>query len=93
MSSGQRGTPFHIDDKIAAQLSARGWTKQEVRDAVDAPPIGTSTDHTRGRAEPATVYGSKYGGYVIVNDMTRHVVQVSDKTDPGWIPDSRIEWK
>jgi filamentous hemagglutinin len=59
----------------------------------DAPPIGISTDHTGGKTGPATVYGSKERGYVVVNDLTGHVVQISDKTDPGWVPDSRILWE
>jgi len=92
VQSGPRATVVQIDDKIAAQLAARGWTEQEIRDAVDAPPIGTSTDNTKRRPEPAAVYGSKDHGYVIVNEITRQVVQISDKTDPGWIPDSRIQW-
>lgn len=93
MPSGPSERPIHIDDKIASQLAIRGWTEQEVREAGAGPPIGTSTDHTEGRADPATVYGSKSGGYVVVSDITRRVGQVSDRTDPGWVPDSRIVWK
>lgn len=93
MSARRRGAAVHIDAKIAAQLVARGWTEQEIRQAVEARPIGTSIDHTDGRAEPATVYGSRTGGYVVVNDLTMRVIQVSDKNDPGWMPDSRIDWR
>jgi filamentous hemagglutinin len=82
-----------IDDKIRAQLAPRGWTETEIREAVSAPPIGTSTDHTIGKADAATVYGSRDHGYVVVNDETKRVVQISDKVDPGWVPDSRIIWK
>ncbi|WP_230961850.1 colicin E5-related ribonuclease [Burkholderia anthina] len=32
-------------------------------------------------------------GYVIVNDITGEVVQVSGKNDPTWIHDGRIKWK
>jgi filamentous hemagglutinin len=92
VSARQRSAPFYIDDKIAAQLAARGWTEEEVRHAIAAPPIGTSTDHTGGNAEPATVYGARDSGYVVVNDRTRRVIQISDKTDPGWMADNRIDW-
>lgn len=44
------------------------------------------------RNDSASVYGSKTG-YVVVNDRTGEVVQVSGKNDPGWIPDSRITWR
>lgn len=92
MRDGPRGAAVYIDRKIAAQLTARGWTEQELRAAIDQGAIGQSIDQTGGRNDPASVYGSKQGGYVVVNDRTGRVVQISDRTDPGWIADSRIEW-
>lgn len=86
------GRPLQIDRKIAAQLTVRGWTEQEIRSAAAGPPIGLSTDNTDGRNDPATVYGSRTHGYIVVNDVTDSVVQISDKRDPGWVPDSRIKW-
>ena len=89
-----------IDDKIKGQIGDRGWTEQDVQDAANGPPAGTTTDNRRpnktadgqGRNDSATVYGTK-DGYVVVNDRTREVVQVSDrKPGAGWIPDSRINW-
>jgi len=81
-----------VSDKVRGQLGERGWTEQEVRDAANGPAAGTSTDNTEGRNDPATVYGAA-DGYVVVNDRTREVVQVSDRTPgSGWIPDSRITW-
>jgi len=82
-----------VDDKIRGQLGDRGWTEQDVRDITKTSPAGTSIDNTKGRSEPATVYGSR-SGFVVVNDRTGEVVQVSDrKPNSGWIPDSRIQWK
>jgi hypothetical protein len=81
-----------IDDKIAAQLAARGWTVEQINEATDSAPIGTSMDSTGGNPEPATVYGSRTGGYLVVNDRTGRVIQISDKNDLGWIADGRIEW-
>ncbi len=89
-----------IDDKIQGQLGDRGWTEGDVQDATKRPPAGTTNDTRRpskttdglGRNDPASVYGDK-DGYVVVNDRTREVVQVSDrKLGSGWIPDSRIKW-
>lgn len=91
-----------IDDKIKDQLGDRGWTEDEVNDLVgNTEPTGESTDNRRpnktpdgkGRNDPASVYGSKDGGHVVVNDNTNEVTHVSDKNDPNWIPDSRIKWK
>ncbi|SES64345.1 colicin E5-related ribonuclease [Thalassotalea agarivorans] len=91
-----------IDDKVRDQLGDRGWTEEEINDLVDSTELtGQSTDNRgadktedgKGRNDPASVYGSKNGGHVVVNDNTNEVTHVSDKNDPNWIPDSRIEWK
>ncbi|ARK45511.1 hemagglutinin repeat-containing protein [Burkholderia pseudomallei] len=89
-----------IDGKIGGQLEARGWTQQEVQAVVNEGPVGTTMDNRSAgktpdglpRNDSASVYGSK-SGYVVVNDRTGEVVQVSGKNDPVWIPDSRIKWK
>ena len=86
------GRAVRIGDKIAAQLRIRGWTEQQVREAAAGPPIGSSTDNTGGRNDPATVYGTRPRGYVVVNDLTNEVAQISDKTNPAWVPDNRIRW-
>lgn len=88
-----------IDDKIRDQLDDRGWTEEDVQDITKGPVTGTSTDKRKpnktadglGRDDTASVYGPK-DGYVVVNDRTKEVVQISDRTDPGWIPDGRIVW-
>ncbi len=86
------GDDVNIDDKIEEQLDERGWSEEEVRDLTTEEPSGKSVDNTGRRSDPATVYGDK-DGYVVVNDETGDVVQVSDKHDPNWIPDDRIEWE
>ncbi|WP_071759756.1 colicin E5-related ribonuclease [Burkholderia ubonensis] len=86
--------------RFGDQLEARGWTPQEVQAVVNEGPVGPTTDNRSAgktpdglsRNDPASVYGSK-SGYFVVNDRTGEVVQVSGKSDPGWIPDSRIKWK
>jgi RHS repeat-associated protein len=94
-------TDVKIDDKIAGQLGERGWTEQGVRDLTKTDPTGVSTDKRspgktddgKGRNDSATVYGPKEGGHVVVNDTTKEVIQISNKNDPNWVPDSRIDWK
>ncbi|WSH31082.1 colicin E5-related ribonuclease (plasmid) [Rhizobium beringeri] len=89
-----------IDSKIGNQLQARGWTEQELMFVIGRGSVGSTTDNRSAAKTPdglprndmASVYGSK-SGYVVVNDRTGEVVQVSGKNDPGWIPDSRIKWK
>jgi hypothetical protein len=96
----QRSCPALVfDPKITRQMQERGWTEDDVRRIILGPPAGTARDQrspkkTRDgikRDDPATVYGGP-GNYVIVNDRTGEVVQVSDRTDTTWADDSRIKW-
>lgn len=89
-----------FDEKIKTQMGARGWSEKDVRDAVAKGAKGRSVDQRRpnktppdylGRNDTATVYGQT-GKYVVVNDRTGEVTQVSDRNDAGWVDDSRIKW-
>ncbi|KMN61415.1 hypothetical protein VK95_23235 [Leclercia sp. LK8] len=92
-------TDFTTDDKIKGQMGERGWTEQDIKDVIAKGPKGISSDQRRpkttqdglGRDDPATVYGEP-GKYVVINDRTREVTQVSDKIKPGWVDDGRIFW-
>jgi hypothetical protein len=91
---------FIIDGKIKEQMGPRGWTEEDIKDAISKGPVGTSNDSRSGgktsdgkpRNDTATVYGEKKGGYVIINDRTGEVVQIGDKNDSNWVDDSRIKW-
>ena len=94
------GIPVTTDAKTGPQATDRGWTPQDIRDTIAQGPIGVTTDNRRAsntpdgvkRNDSATVYGTRTG-YVVINDRTGEVVQVSDKIDPKFIPDSRIIFK
>ena len=83
-----------IPDKIGDQAKGRGWTEEEIRDTIGKGATGTSSDSTGGKVEnpdPASVFGNEEG-YIVVNNETNEVVQVSDRNDPNWKVDVRIEW-
>ena len=85
---------FGSDTKSAAKLSnqmtLRGWTESTVIDTVSSPyTTRVSTNMATGNA--ATVFYNQSGGYVIIDDVTKAVVQVSDNINPtSWIPDVNI---
>jgi hypothetical protein len=80
------------EGKIESAYAARGWTKEEIRRLTMGKRAGVSVDRQKGRAsEPATVYG-KRGKYVVVNDKTGQIVQISDKNDKNWKDDKSIIW-
>jgi len=53
-------------------------------------PYTTRVSFNKADQTPATAYYTKDGAYVVVDDATHQVLQVSDINDPGWIPDSSI---
>lgn len=81
----------HFGLKILKQLNKRGWTKESVIETIQRPvriastrderfnPNGTQND------EPATIYYRSDGHYVICNDVSADIVQVSDTNDLHWI--------
>ena len=84
------GLKFNKKD-IRQQMAKRGWTEQLVRATRDNPVKVVETRDIRRvkglpgrRYEPATAYYSARGGYIVVNNRTGEVVQVSDRTKPDW---------
>jgi filamentous hemagglutinin len=77
--------------KIESQITARGWTRELLDEAIRNPSRKVATRDTRftpdgGRIdEPALAYYHKDGGYVVRNERTGDVVQVSNRNDALWI--------
>jgi hypothetical protein len=76
--------------KLSRQMKERGWTEQSVRDLVDNHYTTRKSTNVTNNNPPATVFYREDGHHVIVDDITGEVVQVSDRTDPKWIPDKNI---
>ena len=82
-------TQFGI--KISKQLSKRGWTKDLVVDAINNPARTVKWKDTRylpgGNKlnDSATAFYSKEGGYVVRNNRTGDIVQISDRLDNNWL--------
>jgi hypothetical protein len=84
------GSESKILKKLETQMENRGWTYETVKQTIDTPyTIRSSTNQST--LNPATVFYNQDGSHVIVDDITREIVQVSDMMDPlGWIPDKNI---
>ena len=80
-----------LSPKIQGQLSRRGWTERLIDSTIARPARTVATRDTRhirggGRMDdPATAYFSESGGYIVRNDRTGDIVQVSDRTNSNWI--------
>ena len=76
--------------KLIGQMERRGWTMNSVESLIMSP-YTTRSSINRATGNSATAYFDEYGNYVIVDDLTNEIVQVSDRNDPNWIPDSSIK--
>ena len=82
---------IHYGPKILNQIAKRGWTKAEIQQTILYPADTAPAKDLRHIAgggvmnDPATVYYRKDGNYVIRNNVTGDIVQVSDTHDPNWI--------
>lgn len=85
------GQNIVFNDKIRKQMKERGWTERRVRNLTKMHPSGRSIDRQGSKDEPATVFG-RPGRYVVVNNQTGEVVQVSDKKIPLWKDHVDIKW-
>ncbi len=88
--AGRVADDIWIGSKIQRQMGKRGWTDSEVEDTITNPARTVPTRDTRhlpggGRMDdPATAYMRSDGSYVVRNDKTGDVVQVSNRNDPNW---------
>ena len=80
----------NITPKIAKQMGPRGWTQQSIEGALKNP-VRTGTAINRATGNPATAYFTGPNQYVVVDNVTHDIVQVSDLTDPNWNVDSGIK--
>lgn len=84
------GGNITVEQKIADQMSKRGWTLARIQDAIDSPANTVKTMDTRYNMggtrlnDPATAFYHQSGGYVVRNDVNGKIVQVSDIFDQDW---------
>jgi filamentous hemagglutinin len=90
--AGPKGISITIEPKIADQMGKRGWTESSIQSVIDKPVKTVVTKDTRFDTvsgsrlnDPATGYIAKDGSYVVRNDRTGAIVQVSNKKDPEWV--------
>lgn len=70
-------------DKIARQMPRRGWTENDIKDVLENPSATAKTIN-KATGNSATQYYRSDGYYVVRDDVTGEIIQVSDRTDPDW---------
>jgi hypothetical protein len=85
---GQSSRFAYIIPKIVKQMTARGWTPELIQDVFNNP-YTTRVSFNKATGNAATAYYTKEGFYIVVDDVTNQVVQISDKLRL-WFPDPEI---
>lgn len=83
------GSSVKSTKKVNNQMKKRGWSEESVKDVVDHPH-STRKSVNKATGNGATVFYDKDGSYVIIDDKTKEIVQISDKFDKNWVPDAGI---
>ena len=78
-----------ISRKIERQMEKRGWTAELADQTWAAPAMTRRALNRAGNAE-ATAYFRSDLSYIVVEDETNFVVQLSDRNNPQWKPDASI---
>jgi hypothetical protein len=78
-----------IDEKNERQMLKRGWSGMLIDDVI-ANPYTKRKAENKATEQTSTVYYQKNGSYVVVEDNTNLIIQISDRTDPNWAPDPTI---
>lgn len=87
------GSSIKIPDKRKFRPTAmkkRGWDEQSVRNTVSNPYTTRKSLNKQNGNTPATAYYNKDTSYVVVDDTSKNLVQISDRTKPDWKPDPNI---
>lgn len=70
----------------------RGWNSDMISNAINNGKQGTSVNIANGAPCTAYCYPGTNNQYVVIENESRSIVQVSNFYDSGWIPDQRIVW-
>jgi RHS repeat-associated protein len=85
--TGSLAKVLSYSTKIESQMAARGWTKEAIEATVQNPEARHAVwDLTTGSKQAATAYVQRGGGYVVLNDETSGVVQISNLNKADWKP-------
>jgi len=79
-----------ITAKIVRQMPRRGWSKTMIDETIDKP-AATRPALNKATGQDATAYFRSDGSYVVRDNTTGEIIQISNRNDPTWIPDSSIQ--
>ena len=78
--------------KSEIYVGKRGWDALKIGDAIKNGIQGTSINMANGAKCTVYCYPGTTNQYIVIENISRNIVQASNMNDVGWIPDSRIVW-
>lgn len=81
---------FSLSPKIVNQMDARGWNSAIIDDTITNPK-SISPALNKATGGDATAYFRPDGSYVVRDNATGRIIQISNRNDPNWIPDPTIK--
>jgi hypothetical protein len=80
-----------IPEKIKKQMTKRGWTEETINGTINNPHTTREASNKANGNSAATAYYNADGSYVVRDDASSEVIQISDRNDPNWQPDPTIQ--
>ena len=79
-----------ISLKISKQMERRGWSVNRMKNTIENPKH-TSSATNKLTGEGAIAYFDESGSYIVLDEASKNVIQISNRLDPKWIPDPTIK--
>ena len=80
---------FKITAKISKQMARRGWSQSLIKDTILKNVARKAVNKATGNA--ATAYFTSTGAYIVIDNITKEIVQISNIFDPNWVIDVTIK--
>lgn len=80
---------FKITAKISKQMGKRGWTEKLIKETILKNVGRKAINKATGNA--ATAYFTSSGAYVVIDNITKEIIQISNIYDPNWVVDATIK--
>jgi len=80
---------FKISTKISGQMAKRGWTNALIKNTILKNIGRKAINKATGKA--VTAYFTSTGAYVVIDNLTKEIIQISDRFDKNWIIDATIK--
>ena len=70
-------------------MAKRGWTEELIKETI-LKNIGREA-FNRATGNAATAYFTSSGAYVVIDNVTNEIIQISNRFDANWVIDATIK--